>query len=570
MAKFDVIFVLPYMFSDHPSFPEGILKRTLEANGFSVGVIQAPAWQKPESFAVLGAPRLFFAIIPGPVDSVVLNYTSTRKRRKEDLYQMNGSAFSPGSPSSIKFKIRPDHTVVVFANGIRRMFKGIPIVIGGIEAAMRRFAHYDFQQDKIKRSILLDSRADLLVTGMGEKQVVEIAKIARTGVMITEPDIPGTAKVVKDINAFNNYVFLPTMEEIVKEREKLVEAALNIESARMRDKGIIQPHDGRFVVEHPPQEYTSEDLDTIYGYSYSRDHPNSKTLSPALQMNLFSVTSHRGCGGGCAFCSISIHEGKWVVSRSMSSILREIEGFNRHPRWKGIVSDIGGATAELYGSDCTNIKCNRASCFLPIKSFVGSRGGFSKEPLAAGGTMLVHPIARPCKTIGNTGHFLTLLRKARKIKGVRQIFLGSGTRYDLMLQNPELLEEILAFHSGKFLRVAPEHTETVVLELMRKPVFEVFEAFADLYNRMNRKLKRKVELAPYLIVGHPGESMKDVIKMADRLKKLKVKTTDVQIFTPTPGTLSTAMYYAEVSTGFKRIPVEKNIKELQRRKQVLA
>lgn len=541
MAKFDVIFVLPYMFSDHPSFPEGILKRTLEANGFSVGVIEAPDWQKPESFAVLGAPRLFFAIIPGPVDSVVLNYTSTRKRRNEDLYQMNGSAFFPGSPPSIKSKIRPDHVVVVFANRIRQMFKKIPIVIGGVEAALRRFAHYDFQQDKIKRSILLDSRADLLVTGMGEKQVVEIARIARDGTPVTEPDIPGTAKVVKNIDAFNNYILLPTMEEIVKEKEKLVEAALKIESARIKGSGVAQPQNGRFVVEHPPMEYTSEDLDAIYGYGYTRLHPNSKNVSPALLMNLFSVTSHRGCGGGCAFCSISMHEGKRILSRSMSSILKEIEGFNGHPRWKGIVSDIGGATAELYGSDCNNLKCSRVSCFL-------------KET---------------CKTIADTGHFLNLLRKARKLKGVRQIFLGSGTRYDLMLQNPALLEEVLVYHTGKFLRVAPEHTEAPVLNLMRKPSFEVFEAFVDLFNRINRKLKRKVELAPYLIVGHPGESMKDVARMADRLKALKVKTTDVQIFTPTPGTLSTAMYYAGVSGDFKGISVEKNIKELQRRKQVL-
>lgn len=544
MTKFDVIFVLPYVFSDHPSFPEGILKRALEANGFSVGVIETPDRQKPESFTRLGAPRLFFAIIPGPVDSVVLNYTSTRKRRKEDLYQIDGNAFFPGGPPSIKSKIRPDHTVVVFANCIRRVFKKIPIVIGGVEAAQRRFAHYDFQQDKIKRSILLDSRADLLVTGMGEKQVVEIAKIARTGTPVNEPDIPGTAKVVKDIEAFKNYVFLPTMEDILKDRGQLVDASLKMESARMRgrnSRGVIQPANGRFIVEFPPREYTSEELDAVYGYPYVRNHPGKKNLSPALGMNLFSVTSHRGCGGGCAFCSISSHEGKRIISRSMSSILKEIEDFNRHPRWKGIVSDIGGGTAELYGGDCTDIKCKRLSCFL-------------KET---------------CKTIADTGHFLMLLRAARKLKGVRQIFLGSGTRYDLMLQNPELLEEILVHHSGKFLRVAPEHTEKPVLDLMRKPSFEVFEAFVELYNHINSKLKRKVELAPYLIVGHPGESNTDVVKMADRLKKLNVKTTDVQIFTPTPGTLSTAMYYAGVDGDFKSILVERDIKELQKRKQVL-
>ncbi|MCX6580492.1 MAG: YgiQ family radical SAM protein [Candidatus Aminicenantes bacterium] len=541
MPKFDVIFVLPYLFSDHPSFPEGILKRALEAHGFSVGIIETPSWQEPAAFSVLGAPRLFFAIIPGPVDSVVLNYTSTRKRRQEDLYQKNGGAFFSGCPPSIKFKIRPDRTVVVFANRIRQMFKDIPLVIGGVEATLRRFAHYDFQEDKIKRSILFDSRADLLATGMGEKQIVAIAQKANAGIPLKELDIPGTARIARDIGRFGAYEVLPTMAEILKEPAKLVEAALKIESARVWGNGALQPQDGRFVVEHPPQDYTTQDLDGIYGRPYSRSHPNSKTLSPALLMNLFSVTSHRGCGGGCAFCSISLHEGKRIISRSPGSILNEIERFNQHPRWNGIVSDIGGATAELYGSDCTNTQCKRASCL-------------SEET---------------CKTVRSTDKYLQLLRQCRQVKGVRKILLGSGTRYDLLLQNPELLEEILVFHPGKFLRVAPEHTEKEVLDLMRKPAFEVFEEFVELFNRIDGQLKRKVELAPYLIVGHPGETMKDVLRMAERLKKIKVKTTDVQVFTPTPGTLSTAMYYAGVSPEFKEIPVERNIKELQKRKQVL-
>ena len=551
MPQFDVIFILPYLFSDHPSFPEGILKRALEANGFSVGVIETPSLHEPGSFARLGEPRLFFAIIPGPVDSVVLNYTSTRKRRREDLYQKNGNAFFAGRPPSIKYKIRPDHTVVVFANQIRQTFKRTPIIIGGMEAALRCFAHYDFQQDKIKRSILLDSRADLLVTGRGEKQLVEIAKQAQAGTVLKELDIPGTARVTKDTGTFKDYVFIPTMEEIIQEKTKLVEATLAIESARIRGKGIIQPQNGRFVVQHPPETYTPEDLDTIYGYPYSRAHLSEKTLSPALQMNLFSVTSHRGCGGGCTFCSISLHEGRRIISRSMSSILTEIEDFNKHPRWKGIVSDIGGATAELYGNDCANMKCKRVSCFS------GYAAPNKKYP------------AGICKTIGSTNKFLTLLRNARKVKGVRNVFLGSGTRYDLLLQEPELLEEILTFHSGKFLRIAPEHTERFVLDLMRKPAFEVFEAFVALFNHTNAKLKRKIELAPYLIVGHPGETLKDVLKMADRLKKLKVKTTDVQIFTPTPGTLAAAMYYSGISPDFKEIALEKNIKELQKRKHLL-
>lgn len=543
-AKFDIIFVLPYVFSDHPSFPEGILKRCLEAEGFSAGVLEMPSWQDVRSFSRAGAPRYFFAIVSGPVDSVVLNYTSTRKRRREDLYQLEGNGFFPGKPPSIKHKIRPDRTVVVFANRLRQLFKKTPIVIGGVEASLRRFTHYDFQADKIRRSILLDSRADLLVTGMGEKQIVEIARRAKAGECISEVNLPGTTRVAKDIKGFNDYVMLPGMDDILKEPVKLMEAAMHSQRATVDGKGLIEPHDGRYIIDHPPPFYSGSDIDRVYGYPYTRTHLNhhGKSMSPALQMNLFSVTSHRGCGGGCAFCSISSHEGKRILSRSRNSILKEIEDFNRHPRWKGVVSDIGGATAELYGSDCHNLKCKRPSCFL-------------KDT---------------CHTIANTGNYLKLLREARRVQGVKNIFLGSGIRYDLLLKNPDLLEEILRFHSGRFLRVAPEHTASPVLELMRKPSFDVFRQFFDLFNRINNTLKRKIELAPYLIVGHPGERFEDVLEMKKRLRQLKLSTSDVQIFTPTPGTISTAMYYAGISPTFEPIPVEKSIKGLMKRKQVMS
>ncbi len=489
MPKFDIIFVLPYLFSDHPSFPEGILKRVLEAEGFRVGVIRQPFWQKAESFSILGAPTLFFAIIPGPVDSVVLNYTASRKRRREDLYQQNGEAFFPGYPPSIQYKIRPDLTVVVFANRIREAFKGIPIVIGGIEASLRCFAHYDFQKDKIKRSILLDSRADILVTGMGEKQLTEIARRAKNGESIKEMDIAGTSVYRKDAGQYPGYTLLPSLEEIEKEPVKLMEAALKFESGHIKGTGIIQPQRDGFIVQHPDPHYTPKDIDGFYGYQYTRTHMDGTVRTPALRMNLFSVTSHRGCGGGCAFCSISQHEGKRIISRSFSSIIKEIETFKKHPEWRGVVSDIGGASAELYGMDCKNEACPRVSCFL--KSI--------------------------CPVIRSTSPFLELLREARKVTGVKNVFLGSGIRYDLVLRNPELLEEIMAFHSGRFLRVAPEHTEEGVLDLMRKSRFELFERFVELFNRINDRLKRKIQLAPYLIVGHPGETMKDVIKMGQRL-----------------------------------------------------
>jgi len=542
--KYDIIFVLPYRFSDHPSFPEGILKRALEADGFSVGFIETPFWQEPESFSLLGEPNLFFAIIPGPVDSVVLNYTSTRKRRIEDLYQEKGRAYFEGYPPSIKYKIRPDRTVVVFANRIRQQFKSVPIVIGGIEATLRRFAHYDFQEEKIKRSILLDTRADIMVTGMGELQLLRLAQEARAGAVLKDLDLPGTARMTKDVDAFPQYGRLPDMAEILAEPGKLMEAELIKEQSIVAGRGVVQPHEGRFIIQHPAQSYTVNDINRIYGYSFSRSHlenPGKKNITPALLMNLFSVTSHRGCGGGCSFCSISAHEGKRILPRSQDSILAEIENFNHHPQWRGIVSDIGGGTAEMYGNDCDNLACRRTSCLI-------------KET---------------CETVADTGPYLNLLRQAREIKGVKQIFLGSGIRYDLMVRNPVLLEEILRFHCGRFLRTAPEHTEDSVLDLMRKPRFEAFEEFMVLFNSINWKLKRKIQMAPYLIVGHPGETMKDVYNMRDRLNELKLETSDVQIFTPTPGTLSTAMYYSGLSPSLKPIPVERNVRELMKRKNIL-
>jgi len=541
MRQFDVIFVLPYLFSDHPSFPEGILKRILEAEGYSVGVIQTPFWQKPESFSILGKPNLFFAIIGGPVDSTVLNYTSTRKRRKEDLYQENSNGFFPEYPKSIKYKIRPDQTILVFANRLRQVFKNTPIIIGGLEASLRCFVHYDFQKDRVKRSILLDSRADLLVSGMGEKQLLAIAGFAREGALLKNLNIKGTARVCNDISPFSDFIPLPSWEDIQKEPSQLMDATLKVESARIANKGIIQNHGDRFVVAHPMDEYKPDDLDRFYSLPYTRAHLNGQVSSKALKMNLFSVTSHRGCGGGCSFCSLALHEGKQVISRSVNSILQEINSLKNHPQWKGIVSDIGGATAEFYGSDCNTKSCRRISCLS----------------------------SSLCKQLHFGNNFLELLQIVRGLKEVKKVFLGSGVRYDLLLRNPELLEEILYFHSGRFLRVAPEHTEPNVLTLMRKPGTQLFEEFLTLFNRINSKRKRKVELAPYIIVGHPGETIKDVHHMARYFRKWKLRTTDVQIFTPTPGTLSTAMYYAAISPDFKPIAVEKNVNALVKRKHII-
>jgi uncharacterized radical SAM protein YgiQ len=538
---FDVILVLPYPFADHPSFPEGILKKALEAGGFSVGVIETPFWQDKESFATLGRPALFFAVISGPLDSVVLNYTASRRRRREDLYQFGGQAFFSGCPPDIKFKIRPDRTQIVFANRLREAFRDTPVVIGGIEAGLRCFAHYDFQEDKIRRSILLDSRADILVNGNGEKQIVAIARLLRQGVPISAVDIPGTAGVCPEFPADKNCLELPAHEEVLANPARFLQSQMLISRAAASGRALAQECASRWVVQNPPERYTSRDLDDIYGLSYRRRHLNAVDYSPALRMNLFSITSHRGCAGGCSFCSIALSEGRRIVSRSFASLSSEIRALTVHPEWRGIISDIGGPTAEMYGGDCGVDSCARDSCLRPEN----------------------------CRHFDAGESYRNLLQRGRSLNGVKKILLGSGVRYDLLLKNPDLLDEILRYHCGRFLRIAPEHTEDEVLDLMAKPRFAVLEEFVGLFRKLNRRLRRPIELAPYLIVGHPGETAAMVQAMRKKLCTLGLKTSDVQIFTPTPGTLSTAMYVSGLSPAGKPLAVEKDIRALQQRKRIL-
>ena len=541
MKIWDIIFVLPYPFTDHPSFPEGTLKRALEKACFRVGVIETPFWQDPASFMVLGRPRFFFAIIPGPVDSMILNYTALGKRRREDRYQRNGHSFFKNTPKSVKYKIRPDRTVIVFANRIREVYKDVPIVIGGLEASSRCFAHYDSHQNRIRRSILLDSRADFLVTGIGEKQVIEIANRIKHG-MDRDGIIPGAARVTRSLPLTEEYIVLPDSEDMENTPDKLLESQLLMEKARMEGQGLAQKCGGHWVVQDPPEIYTPKDLDEIYEAPFTRNHLNQGPVSPALQMNRFSITTHRGCGGGCSFCVIHNHEGREVISRSMDSIQMEIRGLKGHPSWKGYLSDLGGASAEMYGNDCHNsTSCRRPSCLYPKR----------------------------CRTVKPGQAYLDLLKLCRKIDGVKKIFIGSGIRFDTVLQNPALLEEIMRFHSGRYLRVAPEHTENHLLQLMRKPGFEEFKAFVDLFNAINKKLSRKIDLASYIILGHPGETFEDVRAMKEKLRSLNLEIKDVQVFTPAPGTLSTAMYWAEKSPSQNHLYVEKDLKKLEARKRFI-
>ncbi len=472
---------------------------------------------------------------------MVLNYTAGRRRRREDLYQRDGAAFFSGHPPDIKFKIRPDRTLTVFTSRLREAFPGTPVVVGGVEASLRCFAHYDFQEDKVRRSLLLDSRADILVSGNGEKQVVAIARQLQQGVPAREIDMPGTARIWTRLPPEKNCLELPPCEEVQADPAKLLRSQLQIGQAGGK-RALAQKHAGRWVVLNPAERYESSDLDHIYGLGYRRLHPNASWYSPALRMNLFSITSHRGCAGGCAFCSITLSEGRRVVSRSPESVLGEIASLAGHPEWRGVVSDVGGATAEMYGSDCQQEACGRDSCLQP-----GICGRFGAgEP------------------------YRDLLRRCRSLPGVKKVMLGSGVRHDLLLRNPDLLEEIMREHCGRFLRVAPEHTEDEVLDLMGKPRFAVFEEFARLFQQVNRKLRRPVALAPYLIVGHPGETAAMVELMKEKLRG------------PGPATPATRRSLLPLPEPFPRpcttpacrrredpLAVEKDIRALQERKRLL-
>ena len=647
----DVTLILPAVFTDHPSFPEAVLARTLEAGGFSAAIAARPHWQEPKAFAGLPKPRLFFAIVPGPVDSVVLNYTSTRKRRREDLYQYNGKAYFDDLPESISSKIRPDRVLTVFAARLRESFKDVPVIIGGLEGSQRRFTHWDFQQEKVRRSILLDTRADLLVIGMGEKQILAAAQAIASGEDARNLCLAGTARVTDRLPP--GAVLLPAAEEVLANPALLLSQYQKEQEAIRTARPAAQACGNRFVVYEGPARYTSGDLDAAYGLPFTRSHgggqgivgrapergdlragsPGQHTMTPALRMNLFSVTTHRGCAGGCAFCSINAHEGRGVLSRSPESIMEEIRRMQTHPEWRGIVGDLGAASAEMYGADCararrdtragqndaradqsntradqsntradqndvradqndaradqsdtragqSNTRAGQNDARADQSDTHDGRDAAGMAVCAKASCLAPEPCALYTEREGRA--WMELLRAARAEPGVRKVMAASGVRYETLLRNPRLLEEILTHHTGRFLRVAPEHTEDHVLALMGKPPHAHFVRFVELFrktaaraarsagNTQSTRRARPAELACYIVVGHPGETAEDVSAMRTKLAGLGLLThLDVQIFTPTPGTLSTAFYAAAADENGRSIAVERGVKELVRRQRLL-
>lgn len=530
----DVILFSADAYVDHPSFGAAVIGRVLEAEGYNVAIVSQPDWHGDyRDFKKLGKPRLFFGIAPGCMDSMVNKYTANKRLRSEDAYTPDG-----------RHDKRPEYPTIVYTKILKELFPDVPVVLGGIEASMRRLTHYDYWQDRQRPSILLDSGADLLIYGMGEKGIVEVANRlkAYSDVAQDEADkvnplhgIKQTAYLTDRKDAFradDTTIFLHSHEQCLKDKRSQAQNMKIIEeqSNMLHAQRIIQPTGNKLIVVEPPFPLmTTAELDRIYDLPFTRlPHPKYRDKRiPAYEMIRHSVTMHRGCFGGCAFCTISAHQGKFVVGRSKESILREVERITHMPDFKGYISDLGGPSANMYGmsgKDKTICeKCRRPSC--------------------------VHP--QICKNLNNNHKALIgIYQEASKVAGVKKCFVGSGVRYDLVLADKQFgrkyAEELIINHVSGRLKVAPEHTSDSVLHLMRKPSFQLFYDFNRWFDDINRRAGLRQQLIPYFISSHPGCREQDMKELATITRRLNFKLEQVQDFTPTPMTISTETWYTGI------------------------
>ncbi len=525
----DIILFSADAYVDHPSFGAAVIGRVLEAEGYKVAIVPQPDWHGDyRDFKKLGRPRLFFGICPGCMDSMVNKYTANRRLRSEDAYSPDGAHDK-----------RPEYPTIVYTKILKQLFPDTPIILGGIEASMRRFTHYDYWQNSLRPSLLIDSPADMLIYGMGEKPVVEIAKQLDERKALTEP-VPQTVRVVSDYHSKDIAdIILHSHEDCEKSKKAQAENIRIIEeqSNMLHPQRLIQQYGSTAIVAEPPfPPMTTEELDRIYDLPYTRlPHPKYKDKRiPAYEMIRHSITMHRGCFGGCAFCTISAHQGKFVVCRSKESILKEVKQITQMPDFKGYVSDLGGPSANMYGMkgrDTTLCeRCRRPSC--------------------------IHP--QICRNLNVEHKQLTdIYRAADKIDGVKKTFVGSGVRYDLVLADRqhgyEYARELITRHVSGRLKVAPEHTSDHVLQLMRKPSFQQFRQFNDMFNNICRQGHLNYQLIPYFISSHPGCTEHDMQQLSQLMRQLHFRLEQVQSFTPTPMTISTEMYY----TGLNPYTMEK-------------
>ncbi|MCL1883137.1 MAG: YgiQ family radical SAM protein [Defluviitaleaceae bacterium] len=530
----DFVLVTGDAYVDHPSFGASIIARVLESHGFSVAILAQPDWKTTVDFERFGRPRLAFLVTGGNIDSMVNHYTVSLHKRKEDAY-------SPGG----KIGKRPNRATIVYSNKIREAYKDVPIILGGLEASLRRLAHYDYWDNTVRRSILLDAAADIIVYGMGEKQIIEIAEALESGLDVKDITfINGTVFKAKDISFLDNPEILPlfkSIKEPTAQGKKLYAKSfmtqynnIDFSSAKI----LVEDYANHYVVQNiPAAPLTAAEMDRVYSLPYMREvHPMYKENVPAIEEVKFSITANRGCFGGCNFCSLCFHQGKIVQARSHKSIITEAENFTHDPLFKGYIHDVGGPTANFRHPPCDR-PCKR-QCLTP----------------------------KPCPRLKiDHSDYLKLLKSLREIPKVKKVFIRSGIRYDYLLHDPNgdaFLTELCAHHISGRLKVAPEHVSEKVLHSMNKPSFELYKEFARKFYETNKKLKKEQYLVFYLMSSHPGCTLNDAIELAEHLQSENARPEQVQDFYPTPGTLSTCMYYTSLDPRtMKRVFVPKSQRE---------
>ena len=539
----DFVYVTGDAYVDHPSFGAAIISRLLESRGYRVGIISQPDWRKKESIQVFGKPRLGFLVTAGNMDSMVNHYTVSKKHRKKDAY-------SPGG----KMGLRPDHAAVVYSNLIRQTYKDSPIILGGIEASLRRLGHYDYWSDSLRRSILMDAGADLLSYGMGERSILEIADGLSGGIPVSELTfIPGTVYHCRDIERVYDPIWLPSFEEIKKDKRIYAESfALQYKNTDpFTAKPLVESYGNKgYIVQNPPSmPLSQEEMDAVYELPYTgRSHPmyDKEGGVPALEEVKFSITSSRGCFGGCSFCALTFHQGRILQARSQGSIIKEAESMTKDPDFKGYIHDVGGPTANFRQPACqkqlTKGVCMDRQCLFPS----------------------------PCKNlISDHRDYVELLRKLRQLPGVKKVFIRSGVRFDYVLADPDpaFLRELAEYHISGQLRVAPEHVSDPVLKIMGKPPHRVYEKFLQLFEETNKHTGKQQYVVPYFMSSHPGCTMKEAVKLAEYVRDLGFMPEQVQDFYPTPSTLSTCIYYTGIHPLTKEkvyVPKDPREKAIQR------
>ena len=515
----DFVYVSGDAYVDHPSFGPAIISRLLEARGYKVGIIAQPDWKDPESIRILGKPRLGFLVSAGNMDSMVNHYSVSKKRRQQDSY----------TPGGVMGK-RPDYATVVYCNLIRSVYKDAAIIIGGIEASLRRLAHYDYWSNKLKRSILLDSQADLISYGMGEHSIVEIADALNSGIDIKDITfIDGTVFKTRNLDIVYDYKMLPDYQEL-KDDKRVYAKSFFVQYSNtdpVLGKRLVEPYYGKeFVVQNPPAKpLTQEEMDEVYALPYMRNyHPCYEADGgiPAIREIKFSLISNRGCFGACSFCALTFHQGRIIQARSHESLVEEAKLLTEEPDFKGYIHDVGGPTANFRFPACekqlTKGACPNRQCLFP----------------------------EPCKNIrADHSDYISLLRKLRSIPKVKKVFIRSGIRFDYVLadKNRAFLRELCEYHVSGQLKVAPEHVADAVLKRMGKPQNSVYMQFVREYKEMNKKIGKEQYLVPYLMSSHPGSTLKEAVELAEYLRDLGYMPEQVQDFYPTPSTLSTCMYY---------------------------